>query len=175
MEKNRLGADLVIGPGHTIFDESEAIEDVVHARDDACIDDGCGFSAILELMRAGNTSAGSFLMEEEDGSLVTIHVACAPVIAKSLRQVNASDFSRGVDLLDYYLYSLALTEPEASMLEPFDQATDDIHEVIRVGLAILGILIFMAACILVFISHRITVSMTKPMYYLLEMIRLINR
>ena len=174
MRPDENDADTVIGPGVSIQDESKPIEELVDSLDDQCVDEGCGFAAVLSSMRAGEMGNGRFLMNV-NGSNVTLHIAYAPVVAKTFRQINASDFSRGVELVEYELYSLALVEPEASMLKSFEQAEDEIHNIIRIGVGILCALIIVAAGLIVFLSHRITESITQPMAYLLELMHHINR
>lgn len=174
LEPDVYGADTIIGPGLSLREPALALEDVVTAGNETC-DGGegvCGFPAVA--MRAGKAGNGTFVWDES-GSPTTYHIAYRNVTVRRLTQVDSSDFSRGVFADEYGLYSIALVEPEASMLESFEQAEDDIQTVISVGLAILCILIVAAAALVVWLSHRITVSMTEPMYYLLELMRHINR
>lgn len=167
MESDVYGADLVIGPGLSITDPADDVLRVINAGED--------FEEIVKSMKTGDRNTGKFVWEDEDGSPVTYHIAYSPVEVKSLRLIDSSNFSRGVQLEPYLLYSLALAEPEASMLDSFEAAEDDINGVIQIGLIVLCTVIVAASGLVVWLSHRITVSMTEPMYYLLELIRQINR
>jgi hypothetical protein len=169
MMADGAGADAVIGPNHSIEDASRPIVDILSERN------ATGFASIVDSMKAGNTGSDKFTMLGPDGYPVTMHIAYSPVKVKMFRQVDASNFSRGVEALDHVLYSVAFVEPEASLLESFEDAEDDIQNVIRVGVAVLASLIVLASCFVVFLSHRITASMTAPLRYLLELIRHINR
>ncbi|CAB9499287.1 expressed unknown protein [Seminavis robusta] len=169
------GGDGVIGPNHTVKDAARPIGEIVNAHNESCKSSVCGFAAIVKSMKAGEANSDVFTMDGPDGLPVTMHIAYSPVNVKMFRQVNASDFTRGVEEIIHTLYSVALVEPEASFLLPFEQAEEDIQQVIRVGLAVLAIVIVIAAILVIILSQRITVSMTEPMQYLLELIRQINR
>jgi hypothetical protein len=169
MMADGTGADAVIGPNHSIADASRPIGDILGDSN------ASGFAGIIRSMKEGNTGSDKFTMLGPDGSPVTMHIAFSPVKVRMFRQVDASDFSRGVEALQHELYSVALVEPEASLLESFKDAEDDIQNVIRVGVVILASVIVLASCFVIFLSHRITVSITAPMRYLLELIRHINR
>jgi len=177
MKRDAFGSDTVLGPGHSLSDPSLPIEVVVRATDEYCdgTEGNCGFSAILKSMRAGNESTGKYFMEDARGFPITMYIAYAPVIVTSIRQVNSSDFSNGIEVVNLSLYSLALVEPEASMEVHFEKSEEEIEQVYEIGLAILAALMVVAICVIIFLSHRITVSLTEPMYYLLILIQQINR
>ena len=175
LEPDIYGADTVIGPGLSLREPALPLEDVVPAVSETCDGSVCGFAAVAANMRAGKAGNGTFVWDPENGTPTTYHVAYRNVTIRRLTQVDSSDFSRGVLADNYGIYSIALAEPEASMLDSFEQAEDDIQSVIHIGLAVLCILIVVAACLVVWLSHRITISMTEPMYYLLELMRHINR
>ena len=163
------GLDVIIGPNHSITDAARPIGDLLGEQNEAAV------ASIFKSMKEGNAGSDEFTMFGPDGRGVAMHIAYTPVIVKMFQQVDASNFSRGVNALDHKLYSFALVEPEASLLESFELAEDDITNVIRVGVAILASSIVLACFVVVFLSHRITVSMTAPMRYLLELICHINR
>ena len=126
-------------------------------------------------MRAGEAGNGTFVWDYKGDSPTTYHIAYRSVNVRKLRQVDSSDFSRGVIAEQHRLYSVALAEPEVSMLESFEAAEDDIQSVIYIGIGILCAVIVLAAALVIWLSHRITISMTEPMYYLLELMLQINR
>jgi hypothetical protein len=175
MEKDVYDADVVIGPGLSISDPARPLKDVVNARNNSCDNELCGFDEVARAMKAGEEGRNTFVLDDGEGNAVTYHIAFSPVIVKSLKQVDASEFSRGIILGEYKLYSIGLAEPEASILESFEDAEEDIKGVMHIGLGILVTLIVLATCLVVVLSRRIVMSMTEPMYYLLELIRNINR
>jgi hypothetical protein len=179
LERDAFGADTVIGPNFSGVNESKLIEEVVFPSsvdcDGECDDLMNDFPEIINSMRAGETGNGTFLMVNAEGSREKMHITYAPVKVTRLRPLNSSDFSRGVDKSHYAIYSLALVETDKSMLERFQTTEEDIDRQIRVAIAILCILIVFAACLVVYFSNHITISMVEPMYYLLELIKHINR
>lgn len=180
LERDALNADTVIaGPDFSGINGSKPIEEVVFPLITKCGDD-CGdlmnsFPEILASMRAGETGNGTFLLNNPDGSKEKVHLTYAPVNVISLRPLNSSDISRGVEKSEYPIYSLALVETDKSMLKRFQTAEDEIDRHVRIAVAILATLIVLSACFVVYFSHRITISMVEPIYYLLELIKHINR
>lgn len=173
-------ADTVIGPNFSgIVNESKPIEKVIFPFSNDCFGSNCGgldeFTDILSHMRAGGSGRREFSMVSASGSVEKMHIAFHPVDVKRLRPVNSSDFSRGIENSKYVIYSLALTETESALLEPFKETESEIRRQIRVAIAILSIVIVFSACFVLFFSHHITVSLTEPMYYLLELIKHTNR
>ena len=169
----------VIGPGFDIGVESKKISQVVLPDDSACTRSNCErniekFRLIEKAMKAGETDLTSFVRTAEGGGEETVHVAHAPVIVKSIRAVNSSSFGRGVEVGDYLIYSLGLLETEKGLLKPFESIEDEMTRQLNWAIVVLAAGIFTSAVFVIYISYLLTVSITEPMLYLLDLIRCIN-
>lgn len=174
------GADTVIGPGFSLkVDPSIPIGDVVLPFDNPCPGSDCtyrsDFEEIRERMQNGESGSASFVRTTLDGSLETVHVAFAPIKANVFVPVNGSDFSRGVNVSEFLVYSLALAETEEGLLAPFAKVESEIHKTIGIAIGVLACVIILSTAFVIYISNRITVSMTEPMIYLLQLIQHINK
>lgn len=172
-------ADTVIGPGFSGTEQSKPIGEFVLANDHECKSEGCDqhlvdFQKLVHTMKAGESGVETFLRTTSDGSVEKIHIAFAPVVINTQRPVDSSNFSRGVAQTDQIVYSLALTEPQATLLESFTASEDKIRMNIIISDIILASVIVFATVFVLYLSHRITISITEPMLYLLELIRHIN-
>lgn len=176
------GANTVIGPGFSLSnDDSVPIGDLLLPYDNSCSspDIDCGhrreFEVVSELMKNGTAQGGQYLRTLPDGVIETVHIAWAPVHAKVFVPLNSSDFSRGVDSSDFLVYSLALAEPEVSMVAPFSEAEAQVQKQIAIATAVLAFVIIFSTAFVLYMSSRISLSMTEPMIYLLELILHINQ
>ena len=157
----------MVGPGYTIEGgKGYPIGDLVLQHDCTDLQDvKCThrreFENILLDMRAGKTGSTSFTRTTATGDIETVYLAYAPVISRDFAPKNSSDFSRGVDLYNSLIFSLAVAEPEQGFLLPFQQSID-VQRIINVALGVLLALIVLAACIVTLIASRITVSITNP-------------
>jgi hypothetical protein len=172
--------DTVIGPGFSLSESAKPIAQVVLPMDSNCTEGGCSkrvaiFDKIVGSMKVGNSSMETFSRKESDGSIEIIHMAYTPVNVKSFRPANSSDYSRGVLVSDYLIYSLGLAVTQSKILEPFDQIEDGTERTIRVAKAVLSAFIVAASLVVIYISHRVTMSIIEPMVYLRDLIQSINR
>jgi hypothetical protein len=172
--------DTVVGPGFSSSDGiSKFISEVMLPLDTKCEESECAsrlaqFDDIVKSMKHGNSSYAKFLRKTNTSEEI-VHIAYSPVTVKSLRPTDASDFSRGVASSEYLVYSLAFAVTDAVIREPFEQSEEKMEQQIKVSIGILSAVITAAAFIVIYLSHRITVSITEPMLYLLDLIRSINR
>ena len=175
------GLDAIIGPGFTLKEDSpKSIEEVVLRNEIYCIDASCErnkeeFGAMLERIRnSTEVETGNFVLRMDDGSDEQIFIAYAPVVVQSSHAENSSDFKRGVYLANNVIFFVALTETEASLVAAFEQVEDDMELTVDIGIAILSVTIVVATVVVVYISYVLTISITQPMLYFLELIQHIN-
>ena len=173
--------ETVIGPGVSEGQDSSFISEGVLPYDAKCVDNNaCAerigvFDAIVDSMKKGDSNETSFTRRTNDGEVETLHVAYSPVYVTSVRPVNSSDYSRGVNRQRILVYSLALVETEEGILMPFQQIRDTTKKQTNVAIGVLTIVIFAATLTIIYISHRLATSFTEPMIYLLDLIRYINK
>jgi len=179
-QPDSFGADTVVGPGYTIeggkgypIGDLVLQHDCTDSQDVKCIHRR-EFENILLDMRDGKTGTTSFTRTTATGDIEKVYLAYAPVISRDFAPKNSSDFSRGVDSYNSKIFSLAVAEPEKGFLRPFQESID-VQRSINVALGVLLALIVLDAIIVTFITSRITVSITKPVTQLLELVRNINR
>jgi hypothetical protein len=126
-------------------------------------------------MRAGEHDITAFTAMNSQGSDETFFVAYAPVAVRSYRPSNSSEFARGVEAESNFVYFLALTQMEQSLVAPFEKVENDIHRTINIGVGVLCVTILIATSVVIYISYWVASSITEPMLYLLELIRHINQ
>jgi hypothetical protein len=170
----------VTGPGFLFGDAPREISELVLPQDYICNTQECdenldGFADIVESMKKGEAGTTKFTRTTSDGGAETVHISYAPVIVKSIRPLNSSDFASGIEGSEYLIYSVGLCETEKALLEPFEEIEEDVSKQINVAIAILSIGFVVAILFIVYISYIVTSSITEPMLYLLELIRRINR
>jgi hypothetical protein len=170
----------VVGPGYKIGDDATEISRVVLRQDYDCNSAVCGarrraFSALVASMNAGESGRTNFTRESPNGEEELVHIAYAPVKVKGIRPMDSSDFARGVEVIEYVIYSLSLCEPEEGLLKLFKKIEDDKAKAIRWAVVCIATGICFGALFVIYISYQVTKSITKPMLNLLEMIRCINR
>lgn len=169
----------VIGPGFDIGVDSKMVSQVVLPMDYGCSHATCErnmgrFDTIEESMKAGKDGVSSFTRTKEDGDEEIVHVAYAPVNVKSIKAVNSSSFGRGVEAEDYLIYSLGLMETEKGLLKPFENIEKKMTRQLNWAIVVLAAGIVASAVFVAYISYLLTVSITEPMLYLLDLIRCIN-
>jgi hypothetical protein len=170
----------VLGPGYKIGDDATEISRVVLRKDYACSSAVCearirDFSDIISSMRVGDSGTTNFTRESENGGEELIHVAYAPVKVKGIRSIDSSDFARGVEVIEYGIYSFGLCEADDELLQPFKKIENDIETAIAWAVGCIAAGIFFGALFVFYVSYRVTMSITEPMLNLLELMRCINR
>jgi hypothetical protein len=173
------GGDTVIGPGLVRDAAPPPIEDlVVKSESRNCTTDCQGrehFIAIVDKMKRGDKGSTTFAKEGSDRSLQEMFIAYAPVFVKSMSPKNSSSFSIGVHSEDLLIYSVAFVANIEGLLEPFEAIAGDMENQRNVALLVLSAVIVLSSVLVVYISNRVAVSITKPMLYLVELIQHINR
>jgi hypothetical protein len=175
--------DTVIGPHFSLNETAKSISEVVLPIDSTCqgipesecASNLAAFDEIVRSMKAGETKTETFIRKKSGGGDEIVHTAYAPVTVKSFLPINSSDFSRGVIASDYLIYSLGLAEAETGLLGPFEQIGEDTEKHKNVVLGVLSALIAAATVVVIYLSHRVTRTITESMLYLLGLIRSINR
>ena len=173
--------ETIIGPGVSEGQDSSFISEGVLPFDAKCIDDDdCSermnaFNAIIGSMKNGESKETSFTRKTQSEEVETLHVAYSPVYVTSVRPVNSSDYSRGVNREKIQVYSLALAETEEGILMPFQQIKASTKRQTNVAIGVLTVVIVAATLSIIYISHRLAMSFTEPMIYLLHLIRYINK
>lgn len=170
----------VIGPGFSIGDHSEEISKVVLKYDHDCETDECrdnieAFKAFIGSRTEVAVRSTSFIRTTPTGETETVYLAEAPVIVRSIRPVNASNFGRGIEEDDYHVYSLALCETRPGLLQAFQRIEENLSSSIRLAASIIAIGVVVAALIIILISYLVTTSISDSMLYLLDLIRSINQ
>jgi hypothetical protein len=169
----------VVAPGFSLGDDAKEISEVVLEYDDCneekCADNLAGFDAIVESMKKGEAGSTNFTRTTSDGGMETIFIAYTPVVVKTNRPLDSSDFASGVKVSEYLIYSLGLCTTEKSLFKPFEEIENDVAMQINMSTAILSFGIILAVLFIVKISYIVTSSITEPILYLLELIRCINR
>jgi hypothetical protein len=170
----------ILGPGYNIGDNATEISRVVLRRDYDCNSALCEaridvFRAIVASMNSGESNTTNFTRGSQNGHEELVHISYAPVKLKGIRPLDSSDFGRGVEVIEYDIYSLGLCETEDGLLQPFKMIEDDISSAIRWVVGCIATGIFFGALFVIYISYAVTMSVTEPMLNLLEMIRCINR
>ena len=126
-------------------------------------------------MQAGKIGSTSFRRLCENGDVEVMHISYSPVAVKTFTPVDSSDYSRGVDQTTHLIYSLALVESENGLLMPFVEIEETTRRQSNVAIGVMSIVILLAICIIVYISHILASSFTEPMIYLLGLIQYINK
>ena len=175
------GGDTVIGPGlvRDVSTLPPRIEDLVLAHESRnCTTDCIGREQFLNIvadMKRGKLGSTAFVKEAMDGSIQEMFVAYAPVWVPSLSPKNSYNFSSGVNSEDLLIYSVAFIADIEGLLEPFEVIAKDMEKQRNAALVVLCIVIVLSSLLVIYISNRVAVSITKPMLYLVELIRHINR
>jgi hypothetical protein len=172
----------VIGPGVSTDQVSLPVTQSVLRYDAQCRSHNSAcrkrfetFQLIAEDMQRGSSGSTSFERSNENGVVETMYISYAPVSVRSLTPIDSSDYSRGINQTQHLIYSLALVESEDGLLLPFAEIERTTRRQSNIAIGVLSIVIFLAICIIVYISHNLATSFTQPMLYLLGLIQYINK
>lgn len=170
----------VLGPNFEIGHDPQEISQVVLPVDYECESETCRqrvgkFTQIEASMKDGKSLSSSFTRTTSDGKSERVRIAYSPVKLRSVKPVDGSDFSRGIEVSENLIYSLALCETEEGLLEPFKVMESEMSRQIRWAVLVFSCVIAVAALFVIYISYLVTTSITEPMLYLLELIRRINQ
>lgn len=179
--EDAIDADTIVGPGYKLSDPPSPIADFVLKYDTPmgcerpiCVENQKAFESIVAEMKSGSRGNATFFRTTENGKQEKVHIAFAPVSVRSFRSIDSSDFSRGVYVSDYLIYSIALAETDSGILEAFDPIQEESEQQKRAAIGILSVLLALATILVVYVSIRVTQSITTPMVYLLDVIRSIR-
>jgi len=177
--QSAYGADTVVGPNYNLSDPPTSIATKVVPFDISCDLVVCqsnleAFNAIVKAMKAGEEGNVTFYRTRKSGGEEKVLIAYAPVAVQSYQPVDSSDFSRGLKASEYLIYSLALAETQAGILETFDPIAVVTHKQIKEAIGILSAVLVVATILVVYVSLRVTQSIAEPMVYLLDIIRSIR-
>jgi hypothetical protein len=124
-ESDAFGGDTVVGPDRSKGWSSAMITDLVYPDSNHSVSFQEAFeSSVLLPMKKGEAGTSSFLRRGEDGIVVDYTVVFAPVRARFLHPVDASDITRGVTVSITHIHSLAIAVDKEEMLEPFRVVKD---------------------------------------------------
>ena len=127
----------------------------------------------------GEEADVSFTRTTSQGSTETAHIAYAPVVVNGFRQIDSSDFSRGIETQEYNIYSLALVETEESLLAPFKAIEGLTSDQIKTAFILLSVIfvvsIVLVACLSNVVANLVARSVSDYMQSLFRMIQSINR
>ena len=183
-ESDNTGGDAVIGPG---FDQKKStavpVASLVIPQDIECA--GVGnedcirrekeFKAIIDKMKKCTTGVDLFSRLGVNGDTEMMYIAYAPVETPFLDPTDSSDFGRGaVTKSDRCIYSLALVESEIGLKQPFREVQEKYKKQTYIAMACLGVIIFFAVVIAVYVSYLAARSIAGPMPYLLEIIQSVD-
>eukprot|EP00980_Cylindrotheca_fusiformis_P018800 scaffold6265_cov193-Cylindrotheca_fusiformis.AAC.20 len=145
-----------------------------------CVDNAKRFNGIVNAMKNGETieredAPVEFLRKTRSGGSEEMIIAYSPVNVKMYRMVDSSDFSRGVTVSDFLIYSLAFVQSKASILQPYKEIENEMYKSLSLAVVILSVVVAGAVLLVLYLSHRLALSISKPMVYLLHLIRSINR
>lgn len=178
--------DTVIAPGFQwAFETAVPVAQKVLPYDYVCTDVDCvgnvnRFNEIVSAMKNGQIVERQddyveFSRRTGNEAQESIIIAYAPVNVQMFQVEDSSEFSRGVTVADFLIYSLAFAQSKASILEPFRVIQNEMYKSIKLAIIILSVVIAVATFLVVYFSHRLAFSITTPMLYLLHLIRSINR
>lgn len=171
--------DTVVAPGHKQTDEPTAIGSKVLPFDEGCESQICKdnmeqFNKIVVEMKAGISSTSTFSRSTATGAQEIVYIAYNPVTVQGFRQLDSSQFSRGLEQKEQLVYSLGLIETESGILEDFDPIEEETNRQIGIAIGVLCSMIVLATMCVVYVSLRVSRSIAEPMIYLLDIIRSIR-
>ena len=124
-----LGGDTLAGPGYSMGETSPPIQDLVLPCDDLSSQNRLRFDLnVLADMKRGNSGEITFYRRKvlRDGNKKTcggkeesMHVSYAPVTIQSCHPVRSDHFTRGVNVSDVLVASLAYIVPADDLTAPF--------------------------------------------------------
>lgn len=172
-------ADTIIGPNYELSDPPTPIKAKVLPFDINCAKEECisnlvAFNDFVLGMKGGTIGSETTTRTTEDGDLERLFMAYAPVTVRSYRPIDSTDFSRGLATAEYLIYSLALVETKSGLLMTFDPIEKETQKQVKWATGFLSALLVVATLLVVYVSLRVTQSISEPMIYLLDMIRSIR-
>jgi len=141
-------------------------------RDDPGCDRLENIAGIVSDMQAGNEGQTQFKRypeESEEEELVLF--AYAPVNVTSVLPVDPSNFSRGVRTYTSSIYSLGLARSEETLQSTFS----DLLGTVGGALGVMSFLIFVEMMIIIYAAVQISISVTRPVAHLRELVDSANR
>ena len=176
-ELDVLDTDTIIGPNFTLGGTGKRIEDLVFSFLNCTIKECVsGFNQTVgNEMRNGTKGTTNFTRTGKDGSNEMFYISYSPITVKSFKPMNSSDFSRGVEEFESLVYSLAIVQPEKSLLGPFQNVESEIKNQINITIGVLALLVSLASALLIYISSHVTMSMTVPIAHLCFFMENVNR
>ena len=173
-------SNTVIGPGFVVGgDESKEISEVVLPFDHNCTKQICSenlarFQKVVASMKLGLEGTESFTRTTRHGRSETVWISYSPSKVESIRPIG-TNFGSGVNVTEHLVYSVGLCEPEDDLLEPFVEIETTMRTSLRWVIGGLAGAMILAALLVVYVSYLVAASVTRPMRYLRELIRCINK
>lgn len=130
---------------------------------------------VFNAMLMGETHQTQIQRTSDAGAREVINVAYAPVVVRSLRPIDPSDFSRGVEQFNETVYSVALVQSEEGLLQSLSEMHLELERVMHHMVGFLGQLILVAVIIVVAVLSRASVKIVQPVIELLDLVKKINR
>lgn len=127
---------------------------------------------IIQSMKSGESNRGNYTkMNEYSSSTETVHLVYKPIVIQNPHSIDSSNFSRGVNVTNITVYSLAYAGYESKFLQPFQQMRKHINEQLSLSVYILAFVIVGAAIIAIYVSYRVTASITDSLLYLRDLMK----
>jgi len=127
---------------------------------------------LVDDMRAGKTGQSQFdRVLSESGALDKVSFTFAPVNVTSFRPVDPSNFSRGVEAFTSAVYSLGLGRSEESLRTSYENLSATVGD----AMSVLILMEFTGIMVILYATVQISVSVTKPVTQLFEVVRGVNR
>lgn len=183
-ERDVSTANILSAPGVDFASsglEFESVEDLL-LNDDKCNgdeqSDSCKrrrhFEAIVRDMEDGASNSTSF-HRAKDGELEKVFIAYAPVSIPSFRAIDPSDIRRGLHENVSVVYSLALAETEEGLYKTFRAQRRTIADIVYISLGIFLGIIGLTYTVVVYLSSKVSRSITYPTSKLLVLVIAVNR
>lgn len=119
------GGDTVVGPNKSFGWESASIMDLLFEYDRPLSSNWSQFEQeCLTPMKNGDSGLKEFWRTRSDGTPEHLFIAFAPVYERALLPLSPDDFSRGVEVSQVLLYSVAMIQTTEDMLAPFEETED---------------------------------------------------
>ncbi len=162
-------SNTIVGPNYTIGEANVPIkEKVCGSKNESsyCED----FDDIVEKMTAGENGSATFTRTNRTlaGRKELLRIAFAPVFVKSYKAIDSSNFASGVEQDNNLIYSIALVEPEESMLKQFHIVKASTESDITICIAVISVFLALAMLVLVFVAYRVASSLIVPIFHLLK-------
>ena len=173
---DNFGRDTVVGPGVDRASEGKPVVDLVvpydvnctTGRTAVCDERLSSFSEIANAMKNGETGVAEFTRTTQSGDGEDMVIAYAPSIVRFLEPTNSSVFSSGANSLRRVIYSIAIVQTKASILETFEATESDMNDQLKLATWVLVIFLFWAIVLVVWISYQVAHTISEPILYLVE-------